>query len=81
MALHSILVKALWDAEAGVWVATSEDLPGLVSEAETPKLLQDKVHAVIQDLFEMNGPPSDEQPVEIPLYIMHEQLSKVRLRA
>ncbi len=28
-------VEAFWDAEAAVWVATSEDVPGLATEAET----------------------------------------------
>lgn len=28
-------IDALWDAEAAVWVATSEDVPGLVTEANT----------------------------------------------
>jgi predicted RNase H-like HicB family nuclease len=28
-------VDAHWDSEAGVWVAESEDIPGLVTEAES----------------------------------------------
>ena len=31
--MNSILVKAEWDSEASVWVATSEDVAGLVAEA------------------------------------------------
>jgi len=34
-----IQVKALWDEESGVWVATSDDVPGLVTEAETSEEL------------------------------------------
>jgi len=30
-----IQIKALWDEESGVWVATSDDVPGLVTEAQT----------------------------------------------
>ena len=32
-------VKAFWDAETAVWVATSEDIPGLATEAETIEAL------------------------------------------
>jgi hypothetical protein len=32
-------VEAFWDSEALVWVATSEDVPGLVTEAETIEAL------------------------------------------
>ena len=28
-------VEAFWDVEAAVWVATSKDVPGLATEAET----------------------------------------------
>ena len=33
--MNELMVYAMWDAEAGVWVATSEDLPGLATEADT----------------------------------------------
>lgn len=32
-------IQAFWDSEAQVWVATSEDVPGLVTEASTLNLL------------------------------------------
>ena len=42
--MQRLEVKAEWDAEAKVWVATSNDLPGLVTEAETVgEALQRKV--------------------------------------
>ncbi|MDX3927659.1 MAG: DUF1902 domain-containing protein [Shinella sp.] len=31
----SIIVRAAWDEEASVWVATSSDIDGLAVEAET----------------------------------------------
>jgi predicted RNase H-like HicB family nuclease len=31
-------VTAMWDSEAAVWVAESEDMPGLVTEAESSKV-------------------------------------------
>ncbi len=35
-------VSAIWDDEAGVWVVESEDVPGLVTEAETMEALKEK---------------------------------------
>lgn len=81
MNLQSIIVKANWDPDAGVWVATSDDIPGLVAEAETAEALEVEIQAVIEDLLELNGPPEPGLPAEIPLHIMHHQVSKVRIRA
>ena len=33
--LRSIMVRAVWDNEAQGWVAISEDIPGLVTGADT----------------------------------------------
>ena len=52
-------VLALWDAEAGVWVAESEDVPGLVAEADSPNVLAQKLRTLIPELLELNGVPSD----------------------
>ena len=49
-----ILVRAQRDELAGVWVATSEDVPGLVTEAATLEDLQDKVLVMIPELLEAN---------------------------
>jgi hypothetical protein len=32
---RSITIKAQWDGEANVWIATSDDVHGLVVEADT----------------------------------------------
>jgi predicted RNase H-like HicB family nuclease len=48
-------VQADWDAEAGVWVATSEDVPGLATEAETIEALANKLRAMIPELLQANG--------------------------
>lgn len=77
----SILVRAMWDSEAGVWVATSTDVPGLVAEAETPDDLMRKLQILIPELLEENGALIDSEFTEVPLYVMSEQLSKVRLRS
>ena len=40
-------VRAEWDEEAKVWVATSDDVPGLVTEAETMEILSSKLEIMI----------------------------------
>jgi len=58
--INRIEVKAEWDPEANVWVATSDDLPGLVTEAETVEALQQKLAVMIPDLLEANGSSATE---------------------
>jgi predicted RNase H-like HicB family nuclease len=48
-------IHAQWDSEAGVWVAESEDVPGLVAEAESPNVLIQKLRTLIPELLELNG--------------------------
>ncbi|WP_207456508.1 DUF1902 domain-containing protein [Azospirillum sp. SYSU D00513] len=50
----SIFVRAEWDSEASVWVAVSDDVPGLVTEAETPDELERKLGVMIPELLELN---------------------------
>ncbi len=49
-----IQVRAMWDQDAGVYIATSDDVPGLVAEADTPSALQEKLHTLIPELLELN---------------------------
>ena len=48
-------VQADWDADAGVWVATSEDVPGLATEADTIERLTDRLRSIIPELLDANG--------------------------
>jgi predicted RNase H-like HicB family nuclease len=50
-----IVVTADWDPEASVWVATTRDLRGLVTEAETIEVLRAKLPGMILDLLEEAG--------------------------
>ena len=54
MVKNPIIVHAEWDPEAGVYVATSDDVPGLVAEAATPSALQEKLNVLIPELLELN---------------------------
>ena len=47
-------VKMLWDNEAAVWVATSDDLQGIALESWSCDTLIEKVKHIIPELLDMN---------------------------
>lgn len=65
------LVVAEWDSEAGVWVATSDDVPGLVTEAATMDELVRKLQVMVPEMLELNGVIEAEH-AEIPFALMTE---------
>jgi hypothetical protein len=50
-----IVIHADWDSDAAVWVATTQDLRGLVTEAESIEALRAKLPGMILDLLEESG--------------------------
>ena len=48
-------VRAEWDGEAEVWVASSDNVPGLATGADTLEGLIEKLKVVIPELLEENG--------------------------
>jgi hypothetical protein len=74
---HDILVvRADWDDEAKVWVATTTDIEGLATEAPTLEELRSKVLAMAAELIELNGLTSDLP--EIPIHILSGQTARIR---
>jgi predicted RNase H-like HicB family nuclease len=62
------VVRATWDPEASVWVAESDDVPGLVTEADTFEALVSKLRVMIPELLEANGalpPNGDDLPFSL----------------
>ena len=51
-----IIVKAVWDGEAGVWYVASSDVHGLRLEAPALERLVDRLPGALADLL-------DEEPV------------------
>lgn len=47
-------IHADWDPEAEVWVVTSNDVPGLATEAPTVEVLAEKLRIMIPELLEAN---------------------------
>ena len=48
-------IEFLWDADAGVWVATSKDVPGLALESGSFDALLERVRIAVPELLEING--------------------------
>ncbi len=64
-------VLAQWDSDAGVWVAESEDVPGLVAEGGSPNILAQKLRILIPELLELNG-VATERTVRFHVRYEHE---------
>lgn len=77
--MNSIIVKAEWDAEASVWVAFSDDVPGLAAESASLELLRPKVLSMIADLIEANN--MQVQLFEIPIHIVTHSLDRIVISA
>lgn len=60
-----IIVHADWDPEAQVWVATTQDLRGLVTEADSIEALRAKLPAIVLDLLEESGISDMPASIEI----------------
>jgi predicted RNase H-like HicB family nuclease len=69
-------VRAEWDKEVGVWVATSDDVPGLATEAETLEALSAKLEHMIPELLEANGTSLQD---EVPFELLARRFSVVQL--
>jgi len=70
MQSKDIEVEAFWDEEALVWVASSNDVPGLIAEADTMEHLMQKLKILIPELLEANGLLKDSGSVEIPIHLL-----------
>ena len=65
ISMQPLFVRGEWDAEAKVWVATSDDVPGLVTEADTVEALISKLETLIPELLEANGFADSSVPFEL----------------
>jgi predicted RNase H-like HicB family nuclease len=58
-------ILATWDSEASVWVAESDDVPGLAAEADSIPALLAKLKVLVPEMLEENG-QSHARGVDIP---------------
>jgi Domain of unknown function (DUF1902) len=56
---RSITINARWDGEANVWIATSNDVHGLVVEADTWPSMIEEVRLILPDLLDLLGQPAE----------------------
>ena len=50
-----IVVRVTWDPDAKVWVATSDDVPGLAAEADTLDATALELDDLIPELLALNN--------------------------
>lgn len=55
MVQNTFRIQAFWDSEVEVWVATSEDIPGLATESSTIEALTQKLRVMIPELIILNN--------------------------
>jgi len=70
MLSKDINVDAFWDEEAHVWVASSNDVPGLITESDTMEHLMQKLKVVIPELLQANGLLSESDATDIPIHLL-----------
>ncbi len=51
-------VNFIWDEETGVWIAQSDDIPGLILEGGSLDALIERVRFAAPELIELNNAPS-----------------------
>jgi predicted RNase H-like HicB family nuclease len=77
--ISEFAVAAVWDPEASVWVATSDDVPGLVTEAETLEALEAKLQTMVPELLRENevAIPGGAREIVVALHILRKQVLSV----
>lgn len=51
-----LLIKMTWDPEALVWIAESDDVPGLAMESGSFDALIERLRFAVPELLALNGP-------------------------
>lgn len=54
MTKKEVEVNVLWDGDAGVFVATSQDVPGLVAEAASLDALLEELKVLVPEMIQEN---------------------------
>jgi len=66
-------IDLFWDDEASVWIAESQDVPGLILESESFDTLVERVKKAVPDLLELSGTAH----TQIKLHFKAERLAVV----
>ena len=71
-----IVVKAVRDADAGVWLVESADVPGLHLEGDILEELAEKLPGAILDLLEAGG--DLDNGLDLPVELIAHASTRVR---
>ena len=53
------IINVTWDSDAAVYIATSENIPGLVLESGSFDALIEKVRVAVTELLQLNNSKAD----------------------
>ena len=59
----SYTVKLFWDSEVDVWIATSDDIKGLVLESGSLDVLIERVRMTVPELLKLNNQPVEHAKI------------------
>jgi hypothetical protein len=71
-----IRVLAEYDPEARVWVADSDDVPGLVAESADYAALQDMIEELVPILLLENDLLDDDDALAVPIEIIAHAMTR-----
>jgi hypothetical protein len=69
----AFVVHATWDEEVRVWVAESDDVPGLITEAANEAILVSKLRVLIPELLQLNDHPVSTASIDVVLQFHREE--------
>lgn len=70
-----LTVRATWDDEARVWVAESDDVPGLVLESGSMDALIERLRYAVPEMLALNGVGKNT----VQMSIISQRLEKVAI--
>ena len=73
--MEELLIKLTWDPEVRVWIAESDDVPGLVLESGSFDALVERVRVTVPELLEING----AAPALIQLRMVSERCERIAI--
>ncbi len=70
-----LTIRAVWDDEARVWVAESDDVPGLVLESGSMDALIERLRYAVPEMLALNGAEKNT----VQMSIVSQRLEKVAI--
>ena len=70
-----LTIRAVWDDEARVWVAESDDVPGLVLESGSMDALIERLRYAVPEMLALNGAEKNT----VQMSIVSQRLEEVAL--